>query len=150
MRGAEISPHRCVEEVLTPEAVAFLSELEREFRPTRDKLLDRRQDRRARLRAGELPDFLDETAAVRAGDWQVAPAPRDLADRRVEITGPVDRKMIINALRVRSMCETRCAAQSHLKQRASRTGSTETSPRSWFAPEAGTSKRSTCGSMAAP
>src|SRR5947209_4761582 len=85
-------------EVLTPEAVAFVARLQREFNGTREALLGHGAERQARLAAGELPDFLVETRAVREGDWQVAPAPQDLQDRRVEITGPVERKMIINAL----------------------------------------------------
>jgi len=85
-------------EVLTPEALAFVADLHRRFDARRRQLLQARQDRQARFDAGELPDFLPETAHVRAGDWTVAPVPADLLDRRVEITGPVDRKMIINAL----------------------------------------------------
>ena len=85
-------------EVLTPEALAFLAELHRSFDARRLALLAARQTRQARFDAGESPDFLAETAAVRAGDWRVAPIPADLQDRRVEITGPTDRKMIINAL----------------------------------------------------
>src|SRR5258707_10159024 len=84
--------------ILTPAAVAFVEDLVRRFRPRRDELLTRRRDTQARYDAGARPNFLPETASVRAGDWQVAPAPADLQDRRVEITGPVDRKMIINAL----------------------------------------------------
>jgi len=87
-----------VREVLTDEAVDFLTELERRFGPRRRELLAARQERAERLRAGELPDFLPETAAVREGDWQVAAVPQEIQDRRVEITGPVDRKMVINAL----------------------------------------------------
>jgi malate synthase len=85
-------------EVLTPDALAFLAELHRAFDARRLELLARRTARQARFDAGESPDFLAETAAVRAGDWRVAPIPADLQDRRVEITGPTDRKMIINAL----------------------------------------------------
>ncbi|MDE2355825.1 MAG: malate synthase A [Alphaproteobacteria bacterium] len=85
-------------EILTPEALAFLAELHRRFDPRRRELLAARVARQARFDAGERPDFLPETAAIRAGDWAIAPLPRDLLDRRVEITGPVDRKMIINAL----------------------------------------------------
>lgn len=85
-------------EVLTPEALAFVADLHRRFDARRRDLLDARQARQARFDAGELPDFLPETAHVRAADWSVAPVPADLLDRRVEITGPVDRKMIINAL----------------------------------------------------
>ncbi|MFD5081086.1 malate synthase A [Kitasatospora sp. NPDC058406] len=89
--------HRA-EEVLTPEAVAFVVGLHRAFEDRRRELLARRRARRAEIaRTGTL-DFLPETAAVRAGDWKVAEAPRALQDRRVEITGPTDRKMVINAL----------------------------------------------------
>jgi len=86
------------DDVLTPEAGEFLHLLSREFAGEREELLAARHARAARLRAGELPDFLAATAGVRAGDWRVPPAPSDLADRRVEITGPTDRKMVINAL----------------------------------------------------
>lgn len=85
-------------EVLTREAVAFVADLHRRFDARRRELLAARTARQARFDAGELPDFLAETADVRAADWKVAPIPADLQDRRVEITGPVDRKMIINAL----------------------------------------------------
>src|SRR5438067_4479056 len=84
--------------VLTPEAVAFLEGLTRTFRPRIDDLLARRRDAQARFDRGARPDFLSETADVRRDTWTVAPVPHDLQDRRVEITGPVDRKMIINAL----------------------------------------------------
>ncbi|MFC5846875.1 malate synthase A [Deinococcus petrolearius] len=85
-------------EILTPEALAFVAELHRRFGPRRRELLAAREARQARLDAGELPDFLPETREVREGDWAISPLPQDLRDRRVEITGPVDRKMIINAL----------------------------------------------------
>ena len=85
-------------EVLTEEALAFLGALHRRFDGRRRDLLAARAVRQARFDAGERPDFLASTAAVRDGDWKVAPIPADLLDRRVEITGPVDRKMIINAL----------------------------------------------------
>jgi malate synthase len=85
-------------EILTPEALRFVARLSRRFEPTRAELLARRVETQKRLDHGELPDFLPETAEVRRGDWKVAPIPADLLDRRVEITGPVDRKMIINAL----------------------------------------------------
>jgi malate synthase len=85
-------------DVLTADAVEFLTDLEREFRGRRAELLARRAERLARLAAGELPDFLPDTAGVRDGDWRIAPFPEEIADRRVEITGPVDRKMVINAL----------------------------------------------------
>ena len=84
--------------VLTPDAVAFLTDLQRAFGARRIDVLARRVERAARLAAGQLPDFQAETAAVREGDWQIAPFPDEIADRRVEITGPVDRKMVINAL----------------------------------------------------
>jgi malate synthase len=87
-----------VDQILTADAVEFLTELERTFGPRRRELLDARHERARRLLEGELPDFLPETADVRAGDWRVAPVPEELQDRRVEITGPVDRKMVINAL----------------------------------------------------
>ncbi|WP_135230810.1 malate synthase A [Deinococcus fonticola] len=85
-------------EILTPEALEFLAGLHRNFGARRLSLLQAREARQQRLDAGEQPDFLPETKGVRDGDWQIAPLPADLQDRRVEITGPVDRKMIINAL----------------------------------------------------
>ena len=84
--------------VLTAPALAFVEDLTRRFRGRIDELLSRRRERQARLEGGAALDFLPETSTVRQGDWKVAPAPADLQDRRVEITGPVDRKMIINAL----------------------------------------------------
>ena len=85
--------------VLTPAALDLVAALERELGGRRAELLAARAERQARISAGELPDFLTTTAAVREGDWRVAPVPQDLADRRVEITGPAgDRKMVINAL----------------------------------------------------
>ncbi len=86
------------EKVLTKEAVAFVAELQRKFNARREELLAARVERQKRLDAGEKPDFLKETAKIRESDWTVAPLPKDILDRRVEITGPVDRKMIINAL----------------------------------------------------
>ncbi|MFC5958329.1 malate synthase A [Streptomyces pratens] len=87
------------EEVLTEAALAFLAELHRRFTPRRDELLARRAERRAEIARTSTLDFLPETADVRADDsWRVAPAPEALNDRRVEITGPTDRKMTINAL----------------------------------------------------
>ncbi|MDH4109441.1 MAG: malate synthase A [Gammaproteobacteria bacterium] len=86
------------ERILTDEALAFLAGLCREFRPRIEALLEARDARQARIDAGEMPDFLAETRAVREGDWQVTSVPADLRDRRVEITGPTDRKMVINAL----------------------------------------------------
>jgi malate synthase len=84
--------------ILTPEAIEFVYQLVRRFGPRRDQLLARRQEVQRRLRAGELPDFLEETADIRSAEWSVAPSSPDLSDRRVEITGPVERKMMINAL----------------------------------------------------
>ena len=91
-------------EVLTPDALAFVADLQRAFGARRLELLARRDVRQAELDAGHLPDFLPETAEVRAGDWRVAPVTGDLANRRVEITGPVDRKMVINALNSGATC----------------------------------------------
>jgi malate synthase len=85
-------------------ALALVAHLHSRFEGRRRELLERRRARQAELDAGALPDFLPETAAVRAGEWRVAPTPADLQDRRVEITGPVDRKMIINALNSRARC----------------------------------------------
>src|SRR3954453_3575808 len=87
-----------MEEVLIPDALDFVSGLHRKFEPTRQELLQRRAERRAELDAGGTLDFLDETREIRESDWSVAPAPPDLQDRRVEITGPTQRKMVINAL----------------------------------------------------
>ena len=84
--------------MLTPAAVAFVEDLTRRFRPRIDELLARRRVTQERFNKGGRPDVLTDTADVMRGDWKVAPAPVDLQDRRVEITGPVDRKMIINAL----------------------------------------------------
>src|SRR5688500_13688839 len=84
--------------VLDPEAVAFLTDLEQEFGWQRGQLLAERQTRQGKLDDGELPGFLSETRNVRESDWTIDPAPADLTDRRVEITGPVDAKMMINAL----------------------------------------------------
>ncbi len=86
------------EEILTVEALGFIAQLERKFGPRRLELLERRREIQARLDDGWLPDFLEETKSIREGDWRVAPIPADLLDRRVEITGPVERKMVINAL----------------------------------------------------
>jgi malate synthase len=93
---AEIKPG--YDQILTPEALALVAKLSREFEPRRQQLLAARADRARRLDAGERPDFLAETAHVRAGDWKIAPIPKALECRRVEITGPVERKMVINAL----------------------------------------------------
>ncbi|MBN9164401.1 MAG: malate synthase A [Myxococcales bacterium 68-20] len=84
--------------VLTPEALAFVVDLVRTFRPRVQELLAKRADRQKDFDSGKAPALLPETADIRAGDWRCAPVPEVIADRRVEITGPVDRKMIINAL----------------------------------------------------
>jgi malate synthase len=85
-------------DILTPAALQFIGSLAREFESRRVQLLQRRQDIQAQIDAGKLPDFLPETREIRESDWKIAPIPEDLKDRRVEITGPVDRKMMINAL----------------------------------------------------
>jgi malate synthase len=92
--GAEAATGR----ILTDDAVAFVSDLQRRFGSRRLELLQGRAERQQRIDAGELPDFLPETREVREGDWTIEPVPADLQDRRVEITGPTDRKMVINAL----------------------------------------------------
>ncbi|MSQ69878.1 MAG: malate synthase A [Betaproteobacteria bacterium] len=84
--------------ILSERAVAFLVGLHRAFEPRRQELLARRAARQKEFDAGKLPDFLPETAAIRNTDWTIAPQPKDMLDRRVEITGPTDRKMVINAL----------------------------------------------------
>jgi len=84
--------------VLTSDALTFVVQLEREFGSRRRELLQKRSARQAEIDAGKMPDFLPETAHIRESEWTVAPIPADLQDRRVEITGPVDRKMVINAL----------------------------------------------------
>ena len=85
------------DQILTPEALALVAKLSRAFEPRRQELLATRAARAARLDAGELPDFLPETKHIREGDWKIAPIPKALECRRVEITGPVERKMVINA-----------------------------------------------------
>ncbi len=90
--------------VLAPHALSFLVGLHRRFDGRRKALLEDRQTRQAAYDAGELPDFPAETADIRASDWTVRPAPADLRDRRVEITGPVDRKMVVNALNSGARC----------------------------------------------
>jgi malate synthase len=86
------------ESILSSEAVGFLVKLSKAFEPRRKSLLEARRLRQKEIDGGLLPDFLPETQSIRQSDWSVAPIPADLTDRRVEITGPVDRKMIINAL----------------------------------------------------
>lgn len=86
------------DEILTPDALAFIAELHKKFNPTRKELLKKRVQRQQEISAGKYPDFLPETASIRNSDWKVADAPEDLLDRRVEITGPAEAKMMINAL----------------------------------------------------
>src|SRR6185503_11926018 len=85
-------------QILTPEALGFVAKLHREFESRRQELLARRAQRQKEFDAGVKPDFLPETKKIRESDWGVAPQPNDMLDRRVEITGPTDRKMVINAL----------------------------------------------------
>src|SRR5215218_1290287 len=84
--------------VLTPEAVSFVAKLSRQFGGRVGEILEKRKEFQRRVDAGEMPDFLTETKDIREGDWKVEPVPDDLQNRRVEITGPPDRKMLINAL----------------------------------------------------
>ncbi|MBA3763018.1 MAG: malate synthase A, partial [Chthoniobacterales bacterium] len=95
LRG-EMSP--AFSEILTHDALAFLAKLQRAFGGRRAECLRRRHERQAALDRGEALDFLPETKQIREGDWACAPIPADIRDRRVEITGPTDRKMVINAL----------------------------------------------------
>ena len=92
------------DEILTDEALAFVAGLQREFGGRRAELLEARAERQTRLDEGERPAFLEATRSVRGSAWKVAPAPPDLRDRRVEITGPTDRKMVINALNSGARC----------------------------------------------
>ncbi len=85
-------------EILTRDALALVADLHRRFEPERQRLIAARDARQVRIDAGEMPDFLAETKHIRDGDWTVAPIPADIQDRRVEITGPTDAKMVINAL----------------------------------------------------
>ncbi|MEN9358070.1 MAG: malate synthase, partial [Pseudomonadota bacterium] len=89
--------HPRFDEILSHDALALVAQLHRAFEARRKELLQARVARQARIDAGEMPDFLPETAHIRASDWKVSPLPPALACRRVEITGPVERKMIINA-----------------------------------------------------
>ena len=93
--GAMTSRHA---EILTPTALAFVAALHRKFDAKRLELLAARAARQREFDAGKLPDFLPETLAIRHSEWKVAAQPADMLDRRVEITGPTDRKMVINAL----------------------------------------------------
>ncbi|KPK05292.1 MAG: malate synthase [Betaproteobacteria bacterium SG8_39] len=90
--------HPGFDQILTPEALDLVVSLHRQFEPRRQELLAARAARQKRFDAGTLPDFLPETQSVRESDWTIAPQPKDMLDRRVEITGPTDRKMVINAL----------------------------------------------------
>ncbi|HEX7249368.1 MAG TPA: malate synthase A, partial [Burkholderiales bacterium] len=85
-------------QILTPEALEFVAKLERKFGARRAQLLELRAARQREFDAGKLPDFLPETKEIREKEWKIAPQPKDMLDRRVEITGPTDRKMVINAL----------------------------------------------------
>ena len=85
-------------EILTREALDLVADLHRRFEPERQRLMAAREARQTRIDKGEMPDFLPETKHIRDGDWTVAPIPSDIQDRRVEITGPTDAKMVINAL----------------------------------------------------
>src|ERR1700739_707055 len=95
IRGAVPEPFL---QILTPDALRFVARLQREFNSRRKELLERREQRQTEINQGKKPDFLPETVHIRELNWQVAPIPKDLQDRRVEITGPTDRKMVINAL----------------------------------------------------
>ena len=92
------SPVPNAETILTPDAIQFVTKILQEFSERRENLLQKRIERQKELDAGKLPDFLASTETIRKSDWRVAPIPKDLQDRRTEITGPVDRKMVINAL----------------------------------------------------
>ena len=84
--------------ILTPDALEFAAFLHQTFNSTRLQLLEERKTRQTEINEGHMPNFLTDTEHIRMGDWKIADTPWDLKDRRVEITGPVDRKMIINAL----------------------------------------------------
>ncbi|HZG70933.1 MAG TPA: malate synthase A [Chondromyces sp.] len=96
------------EEILTPEALQFIEQLERRFGSQRKELLTKRQERQKEFDQGKAPGFLKETEHIRNSDWEISPLPQDLQDRRVEITGPVDRKMVINALNSGAKCFMAC------------------------------------------
>src|SRR2546421_592011 len=106
IKGLEVlgAPGNAQNEILTPQALGFFVELQREFNPRRLELLRARSIAQQAIDGGELPRFLTETRDVRESDWRVDPVPADLQDRRVEITGPVDRKMVINALNSGARC----------------------------------------------
>src|SRR5205823_6863410 len=84
-------------QILTPDAMKFVATLVRTFADRREELLQRRVQRQAEIDAGKMPNFLPQTEHIRQGTWTIAPVPADLQDRRVEITGPAERKMINNA-----------------------------------------------------
>ena len=120
--------------IITPQAMRLVTELQQRFNPRRLELLAARRKRQAAIDAGAMPDFLPDTAAIRGADWRIAPVPADLQDRRVEITGPVERKMMINALNSAALafmadCEDSCAptwdnivqGQQNLKDAVDRT-----------------------------
>ena len=106
VKGVEITGELtpAFKKILTPQALEFVAKLVRKHRPKRDALLHYRIERQEKIDQGKKPKFLKETAKVRAGKWKIAGTPDDLQDRRVEITGPVDRKMIINALNSGAKC----------------------------------------------
>ncbi|MBI1318494.1 MAG: malate synthase A [Candidatus Hydrogenedens sp.] len=110
LRGAVEGAHT---EIITTEALEFFAALQREFNPRRLELLAARVQRQSEIDAGKMPDFDPATADVRSGDWKVDPVPADLQDRRVEITGPVDRKMVINALNSGAKCYMADFEDSH-------------------------------------
>ena len=161
--------------VLTPEALEFVAKLARTFGARREALLERRKAVQAAYDKGERPRFLPETKDIRESEWTVAPLPADLLDRRVEITGPVDRKMIINALNSGANVfmadfedanaptwDNLIAGQLNLLRRgarhhqlhapttASTTRSTRRRPCSWCGRAAGTCSSGTCWSTASP
>jgi malate synthase len=109
------------EAVLSREALAFVEKLHRQFQPTRQALLAQRAKRQAEFDAGALPAFLQETASVRTAEWKVADTPPDLQQRWVEITGPSERKMMINALNSGADVFMSDFEDSHLGQRRRRT-----------------------------
>ncbi len=160
--GIEISDHPRSGEIFTPEATAFVADLVRTFRDRRIDLLRNRRIRQEKFDSGLRPDFLSETAEIRSGTWTVAPPPKDLMDRRVEITGPPERKMMINALNsgarvfmadfedsssptwdnmMEGLVNVRDAVRRELSLRRdgkSYTLNDETPPPSWCGPAAGT------------
>jgi malate synthase len=104
-KGVEITaPIKGYDSILTPAALAFVAKLVRKHGPAREKLLAYRKERQAAIDAGKLPGFLPETKKIRTGKWRIKGIPADLQDRRVEITGPVERKMVINALNSGAKC----------------------------------------------